>query len=54
METQAMKYIEDKNILGDYQGAFRKGRRCEDHIFALKGLCAIRKSKKQKNISSIP
>jgi hypothetical protein len=47
IENQTMTYLEDNNILGDYQGAFRKKRRCEDQIFTLKGICAIRKSKKQ-------
>ena len=48
MEDQIMKYMEENGIFGEVQGAFRKGRRCEDHIFSLKSICAIRKSKKQK------
>jgi hypothetical protein len=48
IERQTMMYLEEKNILGDCQGAFRKHRRPEDHIFALKGICALRKSKKLK------
>ena len=43
-----MTFVEDKNLLGDTQSAFRKGRRCEDHIFTLKGICSLRKSKKLK------
>ena len=48
IERQVMDYAEDRNLFGEYQGAFRKGRRCEDNIFSLKGLCALRKNKKQK------
>ena len=48
MEDQIMQYLEDRNIFGETQGAFRPGRRCEDHIFTLKGVCAIRKSKRNK------
>jgi exonuclease III len=48
IEQQVMNFIEDKNLLGENHGAFRKGRRCEEHIFSLKGVCSIRKSAKQK------
>ena len=48
IESQTMGYIEKNDIYGEFQGAFRKGRRCEDNIFSLKGILAIRKSKKQK------
>ena len=48
IEEQTMQYVENKNILGEYQGAFRKHRRCEDHIFSLKGICSIRKTKKKR------
>ena len=48
IEEQVTNYAEDKDIYGEGQGAFRKGRRCEDNIFSLKGICSIRKSKKQK------
>ena len=47
IEMQTMNYLEDNNVPGDYQGAFRKNRRCEDHIFALKGICALQKKKKK-------
>ena len=36
----------DNDLLSEFQGAFNKGRRCEDSIFTLKGVCAIQKSKK--------
>jgi hypothetical protein len=48
MEHQIMDYVEDNNILGECQGAFRRGRRCEDHIFVLKGICSLRKSRKKR------
>ena len=48
IEDQAIDYVEDENLLGEFQGAFRRHRRCEDQIFNLKGICTIRKSKKQK------
>jgi hypothetical protein len=48
IEDQVMAFVENHDLLGDHQGAFRKGRRCEDHIFTLKGICTIRKTKKQK------
>ena len=48
IESQVMDFVEHRNLLGEYQGAFRKDRRCEDNIFSLKGICTIRKSKKQK------
>ena len=48
LENQSMKYMESANAFGENQGAFRHGRRCEDQLFALKGICAIRKSKKLK------
>lgn len=48
IENQTMEYVEDQDLLKEYQGAFRKDRRCEDHIFCLKGICSIRKSNKCK------
>jgi hypothetical protein len=32
-----MTFLEDKNVLGESQGAFRKNRRPEDHLFTLNG-----------------
>ncbi len=48
IEDQMMLFIESHNILGEFQGAFRKKRRCEDHIYTLKGICSIQKSRKKK------
>ena len=48
MEGQFMKYLEREGILGELLGAYRKHRRLEDQVFALKGLCNIRKANKQK------
>ena len=43
-----MAFHEDKNILGESQGAFRKDRRIEDHLFTLNGICSLCKSSKLK------
>ena len=43
LEEIVMNYLEENNVLGDVQGAFMKGRRTEDHIFTLQGICSIRK-----------
>ena len=43
-----MTFLEDKNVLGESQGAFRKNRRPEDHLFTLNGVCSQRKSSKLK------
>ena len=48
IERQAMAHIEENNLLSDFQGAFRKGRRVEDHVFTIKGICSLRKCKKLK------
>ncbi len=48
IEDQVMDYAEKNRVFGETQGAFRKNRQCEDNIFTVKGICAIRKSKKQK------
>ena len=49
IEQSVMSYMEDKFILGEAQGAFRRYRRTEDNI-TLQGICALRKSKKGKTI----
>jgi hypothetical protein len=33
MENTIMAFLEDTNVLGESQGAFRKNRRPEDHLF---------------------
>jgi hypothetical protein len=38
VENQVVSFAEKNNLFGDYQGAFRRNRRLEDHIFALKGI----------------
>ena len=43
-----MKFAKAKNIFGEFQGAFCKTRHCEDHLFAWKGICSIRKANKTK------
>ena len=48
IENQVTDFVEVNKLLGDYQGAFRRDRQCEDHIFSLKGICSVRKSKKNK------
>ena len=40
MENTIMAFLEDKNVLGESQGAFRKNRRPEDHLFTLNGICS--------------
>ena len=42
-----VSYLEDNNILGESQGAFRKNRRLEDHVFTLQGICSLQKKKKK-------
>jgi hypothetical protein len=39
-----MVFLEDSNILGESQGAFRRDRRREDHLFKLNGICSLRKA----------
>jgi hypothetical protein len=48
MENIIMTFLEDKNVLGESQGAFRKNRRPEDHLFTLNGICSQRMSSKLK------
>ena len=44
IESTAVNYFESNNILGELQGAFRKVRRLEDHIFTQNGICSLAKS----------
>jgi hypothetical protein len=44
LEENIMAFLEDNNILGESQWAFRRERR----IFPLNGICALRKSSKLK------
>jgi len=48
LEEAVMTYLEDNAILGEVQGAFRKDRRTEDHIYTLQRLCSVRKFKSRK------
>jgi hypothetical protein len=43
-----MAFLEDNNILGESQGALRRDRRIEDHLFTLNGICSLRKASKLK------
>jgi hypothetical protein len=43
IEEKIVSYLEDNNILGESQGAFRKNRRLEDHVFTLQGICSLQK-----------
>ena len=42
-----MEYVENNDLLCEYQG-FQKKSRCEDHIFSLKGIRLIQKTKTHK------
>ena len=46
MEKKIVSYLEDNNILGESQGAFRKNRRLEDHVFTLQGICSLQKNRR--------
>ena len=48
LETQMMSFYEEQETFGELQGAYRQGRRLEDHYFSLKGLCSLRKDRKEK------
>ena len=48
LEENIMAFLEDNNILGESQGAFRRDRRIEDHLFTLNGICSLRKASKLK------
>ena len=38
-----MNHLEGNAVLHENHGAFRKGRRLEDNIFTMHGLCSTRK-----------
>jgi hypothetical protein len=50
LEECIMSHLEEKNILGEAQGAFRRDRRLEDHFFTLHELCSLQKYAKKKTI----
>ena len=39
IEIAVLSHLEDKKILGEEQCVFTKGRRTEDHLFSLHGIC---------------
>ena len=41
-------FVETNNILTEIQGGFRKGSRCEDHIFTLKSIMATHQAEGKK------
>jgi hypothetical protein len=41
LEENIMTFLEDNNILGESQGAFRRDRRIEDHLFTLNGISTL-------------
>jgi hypothetical protein len=47
IESTAVNHVESVNILGELQGAFRKVRRLENHIFTQNGICSLAKSSKK-------
>jgi hypothetical protein len=51
IEEKIVSYLEDNNILGESQGAFRKNRRLEDHVFTLQGICSLQKRRERIPIS---
>ena len=47
LEEMVMNYLEENNVLGEVQGAVRKGRRTEDYIFTLQGIYVLFVNKKK-------
>ena len=47
LEEIVMNYLEENNVLGEVQGAVRKGRRTEDYIFTLQGIYVLFVNKKK-------
>jgi hypothetical protein len=47
LEISVLDHLESKNILGENQGAFRKSRRLEDHLFTLQVISSLYKSSKK-------
>jgi hypothetical protein len=48
IEDKTVSYLEDNNILGESQGAFRKNRRLEDNVFTLQGICSLQKKEEKE------
>ena len=42
-----LDHLENNKVFGENQGAFRRGRRLEDNVFTLKGVCSVRKCRGQ-------
>ena len=53
IEEKIVSYLEDNNILGESQGAFRKNRRLEDHVFTLQGICSLQKKEEKEYLSRL-
>ena len=43
IENNVMDHLEANKVVGENQGVFRKGRRLEDNLFTIQGLCSARK-----------
>jgi hypothetical protein len=53
IEDKTVSYLEDNNILGESQGAFRKNRRLEDNVFTLQGICSLQKKEEKEYLSRL-